>query len=215
MRALWSCLLLSALAGLPSGAEGVSARQAFWRSLLVPGWGQHYLGRSQSAARFLTAELILWSGHFAFVQLGDLRKDNFRAYAAEHARVRPAGKDKRFFDDLGFYQSWLEHNQYARREEGPNPALYPEGAEFFWEWDQEASRQRYRKLRQASEKAQRQALYATGLVVVNHLVAAVHAAHGAAEPHKGEKTDEVRIALLRGSFDPLAGRIGALLVHRF
>ena len=48
--------------------------------------------------------------------------------------------------------------------------------DFFWEWDQDASRERYRQLRNASSHAGRQALYMTGLVVVNHLVSAVHAA---------------------------------------
>ena len=72
--------------------------------------------------------------------------------------------------------SRLEHNQFARYKDGPDAELYPVDADFFWEWDRDESRQRYRELRNASQHAQRQALYMTGLVVVNHLVAAIHAA---------------------------------------
>ena len=98
------------------------------------------------------------------------------AHAAERAGARPEGKGDDYFDDLGFYASRLEHNQFARYEDGPDAELYPVDADFFWEWDRAESRQRYRELRNASQHAQRQALYMTGLVVVNHLVAAIHAA---------------------------------------
>ena len=89
--------------------------------------------------------------------------------------ARGQGEDE-YFDDLGFYASRLEHNQFARYEDGPDAELYPVDADFFWEWDRDESRQHYRELRNASQHAYRQALYVTGLVVVNHLVAAIHAA---------------------------------------
>ena len=106
----------------------------------------------------------------------EVRRDRYEAYAAERAGARPEGKGRDYFDDLGFYASRLEHNQFARYEDGPDAELYPVETEFFWEWDRDESRQRYRELRNASQHAQRQALYMTGLVVVNHLVAAIHAA---------------------------------------
>ena len=108
--------------------------------------------------------------------LGQVRRDRYQAYAAERAGARPEGKGRAYFDDLGFYASRLEHNQFARHKDGPEAALYPVDADFFWEWDRDESRQRYRELRNASQLAQRQALYMTGLVVANHLVAAIHAA---------------------------------------
>ena len=77
---------------------------------------------------------------------------------------------------MGFYTSRLEHNQFARYEDGPDAELYPVDADSFWEWDRDESRLRYRELRNASQHAYRQALYMTGLVAVNHIVAAIHAA---------------------------------------
>ncbi len=159
---------------LPSAAEAGKAQGAFWRSLLVPGWGQQYA--RGGGGGFLAAELVLWGGYWGFEWLGQVRRDRYEAYAAERAQARPEGKRDEYFDDLGFYASRLQHNQFARYEDGPDAELYSVAADFFWEWDRDESRQHYRQLRNASQHAQRQALYMTGLVVVNHLVAAIHAA---------------------------------------
>ena len=177
LRILLCAALCILLAG-PARSEAKSARRAFFSSLLIPGWGQYYGGNGTSAARFLMLELGLWGGYFAFQQLGNIRRDHYRTYAADRAGARPAGKGKQYLDDLGFYASSLEHNQFARREDGIEAELYPHAPDYFWEWESEAARQRYRKLRNDGEIAKRQALFATGLVVVNHLFAAIHAARG-------------------------------------
>ena len=168
-----SWIVLALVLLLPGIAEAGKAQGAFWRSLLVPGWGQQYAGGGGGG--FLAAELVLWGGYWGFEWLGEVRRDRYEAYAAERAGARPEGKGRDYFDDLGFYASRLEHNQFARYEDGPDAALYPVETDFFWEWDRDESRLRYRELRNASQHAQRQALYVTGLVVVNHLVAAIHA----------------------------------------
>ena len=167
-------LFVAALLSLPVAAAAQSSAGAFWRSLLVPGWGQRYAGGG--GGRFVAAEVFFWGAYLGLEQLGGARGERFRSYAAEHAGARPHGKGDEYLDDLGFYESRLQHNQFALREEGPRARLYPPGAEFFWEWDGEESRRRYRQLRNGSENAKRQALYMTGLVVANHLLSAVHAA---------------------------------------
>lgn len=207
---------LICLMALPAAGEAPVARGAFWRSLLIPGWGQRYAGRTTSAPRFLAAELALWGGYFVLQRVENVRGDNFRSHAAEHAGARPAGKSGEYFDDLGFYESVLQHNLFARYEDGPEAALYPDGAEFFWEWDGEAARLRYRDLRNSTQRAERQALYATGLVIANHLLAAVHAARSVRAVQATEGVpEESRAAAVRAGFDPVAGRVQIALVRRF
>lgn len=211
MRRLLVAVLLVVLAVPPAVADGRSARGAFWRSLLVPGWGQRYAGKPVSAGRFLAAELVLWGGYLGCHRLAEVREDNYRAYAAEHAGARPKGKDSRFLDDLGFYGSTVEHNLYARLSEGPAPDLYPDGPEFYWEWDTQAARLRYRDLRASGENARRGIVYAGGLVAVNHLVAAVHAARGVA----AGGTSHGSLLELESACDPGSGRLSLALVRRF
>lgn len=173
-----------------------SGAGAFWRSLLIPGWGQHYAG--QGGGRFLAAELSFWTGYVAFERLGQIRADRYHAYVAEHAGANSKGKDDQYLDDLGFYESRLQHNQFALYEDGPRAQVYPTGVDFYWEWDREASRERYRTLRNKSESAKRQALYTTGLVVANHLVAAIHAARSVGRNAEDESLGQALLSPLRG-----------------
>ena len=169
-------LLLASSANAEEAQRRVSPRRAFWSSLVVPGWGQLSSGAGNSGLRFFVADVGLWAGFFGLRRLSDVRREHYRTFAADHAGARPGGKDRRYFDDLGFYDSRLEHNQFARREEGAVAQLYPDGPEFDWMWDDGEARGRYRILRNDSETARRQALFTTGLMVVNHLAAAIHAA---------------------------------------
>ena len=197
MRRLSALWLILALA-LPAASRAQSPAQAFWRSLLVPGWGQHYAGGS--GLRFAAVEAGLWAGYLGLRGLEQVRQTHYRSYAAAHAGAHPAGKNGEYFDDLGFYQSRLQHNQYALYQDGPKAELYPDGPAFAWEWDSEVSRLQYRQLRNDSASAGRQALYTTGLVVANRVIAAIHAARLA-------RQDRVALSTVELEVDPLRGRI--------
>lgn len=174
-----AALLLAAPTGAESGAGG------FWRSLVLPGWGQHAAGDKLAARRFLTTEAMLWLGYFGLQAAAGVREENYRTYAATHARARTEGKGDEYFDDLGFYASHHQHNRFARVEDGAQAELYPGTPEFTWEWDAQESRLRYRELRNGATGMKRNALYLTGLVVVNHLVSAVHAARARGRAGEG------------------------------
>jgi len=199
-----SMLLLVAvlLAGPVSAQTGAGA---FWRSLLIPGWGQHYA--HGGGGRFIVAEGALWIGHTVFNRLAAVRADRFHAYAAEHAGASSRGRGRRFLDDLGFYQSRIQHNQFALRSEGPNAELYGMDG-FDWEWDGEDARERYRSIRNDSQLAKRQALYATGLIVANHLLSAIHAARSVA--NDAPSSDAVSLQI-----GPIDGGVYGALLRRF
>lgn len=205
--ALVVCALLLLMAG-----DAEAAGREFWMSLLVPGWGQLNSGGTVSGSRFMATEVALWSGYFGFKRLADSRQVNYETYAAEHASAQPDGKGGEYFDDLGFYQSRHQHNHFARIDDGPEAELYPDTAPFYWEWDSEASRERYRGLRNSAETADRNAVYVTGLVVFNHVAAAIHAARTGGS-RAGTASPPPRVELLLG---PTAiDRFHVSLMRRF
>ena len=213
-RLLASGALALLLFTAPAGA-GTSAARAFWTSLLLPGAGQYLNGHSSAAARFLGFEAALWGSYLGFRRVGDIRERNFRTYAAVHAGARPSGKSKQYFDDLGFYESFHQHNRYAAVEEGASARLYPDTGEFFWEWDHEESRLRFRELRNSARGADRNAVMATSLVIANHLAAAVHAARRSTPPPEegtaaapADRTVELQLVVL-----PQVTAVN--LIHRF
>ena len=191
-------VILCALPILLTCGEAQAAGREFWLSLLVPGWGQLQRGSTTSGSRFMATEVALWAGYFGFKRLADSRQVNYETYAAERASAQSDGKDGQYFDDLGFYESRHQHNQFARVDDGPEAELYPDTVSFFWEWDGEASREQYRDLRNAAETADRNAVYVTGLVVFNHVAAAIHAVRsGSHVPEESDPGGE----LLLGSAD--------------
>ena len=214
MRLLASGAVALLLFTAPAGA-GTSAARAFWTSLLLPGAGQYLNGHTAAGARFLGFEAALWGSYLGFRWVGNIREQNFRTHAAVHAGADPAGKSKQFFDDLGFYRSFHQHNRYAAVEEGASARLYPDTGGFFWEWDQEESRLRFRELRNAARGADRNAVMATSLVLANHLAAAVHAARRSTPPSEegtaaapADRTVELQLVVL-----PQVTAVN--LIHRF
>jgi hypothetical protein len=214
MRTLPALLLAGLLAAAPASAES-SARGAFFRSLLLPGWGQHAAGRTGAAGCFLGAEVGLWAAYLGADRLAAVRADNFRDYAAEHAGAQTSGKSGVFFDDLGFYASVQQHNLYAAYEDGPQAALYSLTPEFLWEWESDAARREYRDLRNGSRSADRAALYVAGLVAVNHLLAAVHAARTASST-EGEAAETALTGPgVTAAYEPARGLARLSVVRRF
>ena len=168
---VWTLLLSILLAPVQSEARP----EAFWCSLLIPGWGQYQLDLGNSATRFAAAEVGLWAAYFGLEHVESIRSDTYRTYASSHSGAFTAGKGTRFFDDLGFYDSREQHNRLARIDDGPEAELYPATTGFSWEWDDRSSRERYRELRNSAANAGRQALFVGGLILANHLVSAIHA----------------------------------------
>lgn len=166
----WITPVLIAVCATTASAQ--TSAGAFWRSLILPGWGQYYA--NGGGGRFIAAEASLWLGYLGLNRLADMRADRFHIQAAEYAGARSRGKERQFLDDLGFYDSRLQHNQFALREDGPSAEVYTALSD--WEWRSAEARERYRDMRNGSQLARRQALYATGMVVANHLLSAIHAA---------------------------------------
>lgn len=152
-----------------------SKTKAALLSLLFPGAGEIYGGSEAKGKVFMFSEASLWIGFFAFRTYGAWLKNDYKIYAASHAKVNLEGKSDNFFDQLAFYDSRDQYNQFAplyyRGEKQP----YPADDFWNWEWDSRDSRDYYRDLKNRSKGASRRALYMVGLSVVNRIVSVVDA----------------------------------------
>jgi TM2 domain-containing membrane protein YozV len=156
--------------------EGMkSTAKAALLSLILPGAGEIYGGSGTKGKIFILSEASLWAGFFAFRTYGSWLEDDYRVYAASRAKVNLDGKSEVFFDQLAFYDSRDQYNQFAllyyRGERQP----YPEDDFWYWAWDSRESRAHYRDLKNRSKDASRRALYMVGLSLVNRIVSVVDA----------------------------------------
>jgi hypothetical protein len=156
--------------------EGLkSATKAALLSFILPGAGEIYGGSKTKGKIFIFSEASVWAGFFAFRTYGNWLKDDSRAYAASHAKVDLTGKTDDFFDQLSFYDSRDQYNQFALLYHRGEAKAYPEDDFWNWEWESRDSRLRYRDLKNRSKDASRRALYLVGLSIVNRIVSVVDA----------------------------------------
>ncbi|MCK5832889.1 hypothetical protein KAH81_04365 [bacterium] len=142
-------------------------------SLLVPGAGQLYLGKKNSARYFLAAEGSIWGAFAGYTVYGNWRKEDYHNYAAIHAGVNPSGKDNAFFETLLDFNSRDTYNYWMHliyRDEVP---LYPTTDEYFWEWESNAAMDEYASIRESSEKAYRTARTILGVALINRVFSVV------------------------------------------
>lgn len=156
--------------------EGLkSASTAALLSLILPGAGEIYGGAQTKGKIFILSEASLWAGFFGFRTYGSWLKRDYKSYAATRAGVDLDGKSDGFFDELAFYDSRDQYNQFAPLYNRGEKEPYPEEDFWNWQWDSRESRLRYRDLKNRSKDISRRAVYMVGLSVVNRIVSVVDA----------------------------------------
>jgi hypothetical protein len=156
--------------------EGLkSVPKAAFLSFLLPGAGEIYSGSKTKGKIFLSVEASFWAGFFGFRTYGGWLKNDYKGYAASHAKVNLAGKSDDFFDNLAFYDSRDLYNQFALLYHRGEARPYPENDFWNWEWDSFKSKSYFRDLKNRSKSAYREALYMVGLSLVNRVVSVIDA----------------------------------------
>ena len=189
----------------PSG--GRSLGQAAWRSIVLPGWGQRYLGAPARGMFFMTGEALTWGTWSTFKTQEWLRKRSYTEMAEVFAGVGGDHADD-YWKIVGQYSNHIDYNEWlrfqGRREYGFGTAEYYSfiaehqiGSALAWTWNNEERREAYAIKRKASLNAERRATYTLYALLVNRVVSLV---------------DTWRISRSRGAIeDALERQIGGTL----
>lgn len=158
----------------PTGRKSVT--KAMLLSLLLPGAGELYAENATGSRIFLGLEGSIWAGFFGFTTYGAWKKADYKGYAAAHAGINLDSKTDAYFENITYYDSRDEYNQFARLYHGSDATIYPENDFWNWNWDSQDSKGRFRDLRNQSKTAYRRALFMVGLAAVNRVVSVLDAA---------------------------------------
>lgn len=141
-------------------------------SLILPGWGERRLGETTRGTIFTSAEAVLWLGYIGLTAYADWRERDFQAFAANYGGVNPSGKNGQFWVDIGAFDNVRSFNE-TRLRDRRDDRVYQDTEGYWWDWPSYEIRVKYDKMRLQSRAASRDATFALGAVVVNHILSAL------------------------------------------
>lgn len=146
----------------------------FFKSLLIPGWGQLEQGRTKTGYAFIASELLLISSAVGLSEYGQWLKNDYQSYASTHGGLRNHSvRSHSFYVDMGNWNTTAEYNQERARERqfGRMYTSFDDQ----WSWLDEGKRLRFKSIRQQSDRVLESVKFAIGGVIINHVVSAIDA----------------------------------------
>jgi len=145
-------------------------------SLLLPGMGEVYAGRSDRMIYPLITEGALWLGVVGFNAYGTSIQNDARLFAQVHAGVNQAGKNDQFFVDIGNYTDIYQYNDYRMVERNIGVLYDINNPSFFWSWDTDVNRIQYKDQRIKSDKMYNAVSFVIVGLVANRIWSAIETA---------------------------------------
>jgi len=152
-----------------------SATKAFFLSLIIPGLGEYYAEKHSAIKYMAGMELVLWIGYLGMGRYADLLCEDYHNVARVNAGAPVEGKPKQYFIDVGNFSDTYRYNNKKQVDRLPG-LVYPITEEYFWQWDSDVNRKRFKDIRLKSDTIRSQARYVAAAIFVNHVVSAVNAA---------------------------------------
>jgi len=161
-------------------------KQPFFKSLLLPGWGQLSEGNRFKAYAFFAVEATLITSLTAFQIYKGWLEDDYRAFARQHAGIS-GDKDHQYYVDIG---NWLNNDDFnqQRLRNRQFDQLYTDFSDS-WCWDSDENRLHFKSVRIDADRAGQKSLIVVGALILNHLFSAVDAS-GKSNSNSGKVTLE-------------------------
>jgi len=157
-------------------SSDISPRGAFLRSMAVPGWGHHYVDKTDwnRGKYHLSGEAVLVLSYLGLnVRANNLETD-FRTLAQSRSGASLSGKDRDYLIALGNYDTLGEYNEAQLRSRRWD-ALFPDTQEYQWSWQRIDDRLQYRDTREKVDKTRNQLPALIVLMVGNRIASGISA----------------------------------------
>ena len=144
------------------------------QSALIPGWGQKSLQYSDRSRLFTYVETGLLISILGSTTYANILKKNYIAFAVEHAAISSAGKNHKYWVDIGNFKTIEDYNdEHLRNREMDD--IYDGNLRWSWDWDEDSNRNAFEQKRILSDQMKQVATFGAGAIVLNHIVSAIDA----------------------------------------
>lgn len=145
-------------------------------SLIVPGLGEWYAGSFESGKYHFFAECGLWLTYGGFRIHSNWVLNDSRTFAQQHAEANFSDKDDKYIVNIGNFNNTDEYNDTkAKNREYDLIYYYDVNPGYWWNWDTEQNRLRFKELRIRGDRIKNNAKFVIGIIAINHIVSAISA----------------------------------------
>ncbi|MCK5737984.1 hypothetical protein KAH55_02335 [bacterium] len=155
--------------------KSVPKNTIFFKSMVLPGWGQYSAGRKGRALSYVLIEASLWGSFAGCHFLENQTVEDYQTFAATHALVlQPADKSHRYLVNIGNYADVYSYNA-AKLQQRSLDEVYAEDSNYFWQWDNLDNQQKFEDMRIRGDNYGYASQFIVGAIVANHLISAIDA----------------------------------------
>ncbi|MFC1563932.1 hypothetical protein ACFL6G_03295 [candidate division KSB1 bacterium] len=187
--------------------EYKSPGKAFFYSLVFPGLGEKYVGELGMAKYFIAAEALMIGCAIGTDMYSGWLEEDYRAFAANHAGISLAGKNKDYFVEISRYNSIFVYNEFMRQDRSFN-RIMAETPDNIWIWDTVENRRKFYSMRVDADNIKNRTTFFYSGVFLNHIISGIHAAFRAKRynAETGNNNDHSNGTGFKAGFNPLNPR---------
>lgn len=153
-----------------------SPKSAFLKSLVLPGWGHHYVDKSNwTRGQFhLAAETVMILSYVGLTVRGNYLENELETFASSKAHIDLSSKDREFQLAVANFDNLDEYNDFQLRTRNWDNLLtdIPENQ---WNWNEDTNRFQYQYMRERVDRNESQLPTILTLMVANRLVSGLSA----------------------------------------
>jgi hypothetical protein len=142
-------------------------------SLLLPGMGELYAGDYSSGKYFTITDALLWGSYIGFYSYGNMKKSDYKSYAAAYAGVNNSGKDDSYYTIIGNYLNVQQYNNEKALERNFNEMYNVD--QYYWNWQNADQRSAYKDMWTSSESAYNDLKFVAGALILNRVISMINA----------------------------------------
>lgn len=142
-------------------------------SLLLPGMGELYAGSYDVGKYFTIAEGVFWGTYIGMNTYAGWKKDDYKAFASQHAGIKNEGKDADYYATISDYSDINSYNNEKALDR--NFEEMYDSEQYFWKWQTPEERKTYRAMWTTSEQTYNDLRFVVGAMILNRVASAINA----------------------------------------
>lgn len=153
-----------------------SPRGAFFRSMVLPGWGHHYVDKTSwnRGKVHLGADILMMVGYLGLLKNINTLENNLITHANARAGINLKNQSRQLELAVSKFNSIDEYNDYQLRSRNWDKVI-PKTSQTSWQWQNTDERHKFQDTRDKIAKSDNQLPALLTLFVVNRVLSGINA----------------------------------------